>query len=207
MADVINGNEFGGEWGEHVNAWSSCSDADMQIIKFEELISNTQNAIKLLSEYLDIEVAGSSIPSFEDLQTVNPKFFKSGKKDSWKKEFSYEDNVLFWLKNYKQMMLYGYIDDMPGMFNDEEAVYLFRALSDENKYLQRKVKELRVDITKVVNDLALNFDSLKKALTGEHNRSDDLKLALDDKNKQLEAIYNSRRWKYSSYVMKMFGRD
>lgn len=206
LADVINGNVFGGEWGEHVEAWSGVTDSDFMVIKFEELISSTEKKIKALSEYLEIDAAGGRIPTFDELQKINPKFFKSGKSDSWRQRYSNEENVLFWMKNYKQMKMYGYYSDMPDIFKSEENIYIFRALSDENRYMQKTINKMQRDLSGIAEDMKLIIEPLKDYMSEERRKAGELEIELENKTKQLEAVYDTRRWRYISNILRIFGK-
>lgn len=135
LADVISGNVFGGLWGDHVASWSPATRPDCLLIRFENLISPDEKLLGALSEFLNSDRSNNDLPSFQELHEVNPKFFSTGKTDAWKQIFTPEEHMLFWLNNCKQMKAYGYTDDMPDIFENENDTLLFRALSYENRHI------------------------------------------------------------------------
>lgn len=110
LSDVIYGNTPFSSWGEHVKQWSA---TDKLLIKFENLTDNTSLILKDISNYLNIQPLNNKIPTFQELQKINPKFFRSGKKDTWKHHFSESQHLAFWLRNVNEMTDMGYTDHMP----------------------------------------------------------------------------------------------
>ena len=84
---------------------------------FETLIKEPIKYIEILSDFLQIKPTGDKIPTFEELKKINPKFFRSGKTNSWKDVYSDEEHISFWLRNYKEMMEYGYDYKKPKLLN------------------------------------------------------------------------------------------
>ena len=126
LLDIIAGDTQFGGWGEHVLAWAPCTRPDTLLVKFEELISDPLGQVDRISEFTGLEPVSDSLPTFEELHTTGPRFFRSGKTDSWKKVFSEYDHHAFWLRNYAQMIVCGYERDMPELFrrNPAPAAYL-----------------------------------------------------------------------------------
>jgi len=135
LSDVLYGDTPYGSWGEHVMQWK---DTPQLLIKFETLVDTPEKVIEQIGQYLDIEPKGGKIPTFEELQKINPKFFRSGKKDGWKSFFSKEDHLLFWVRNKEPMYLMGYSSDVP----EEVNSHAFDPLSDlfEKTYMLHKEK-------------------------------------------------------------------
>lgn len=114
LFDVLSGNTPFGSWGEHVRQWKSVGKL---LIKFEDLIEDPSRFYLKLSDYLGISPISNNLPTFEELHLINPRFFRNGKKDSWKKKFSEKENIMFWKNNFEEMINLGYTDDMPSSFN------------------------------------------------------------------------------------------
>jgi len=108
LIDVISGNINFGSWGDHVQAWDPLNRPNTLLIKFEELTQDPTSQLASISRFLEVKPISDSIPTFEELQKINPKFFRSGKKDSWKEVYTEDDHLVFWLLHHKPMLAYGY---------------------------------------------------------------------------------------------------
>lgn len=136
LLDIIYGKVAFGGWGKHVKAWDPVNREGTLLIKFEDLIERPQEYISQLADLLGVSPSKGDVPTFAELQQVNPKFFMSGKKNSWKSRFSEEEHLAFWMKNYSAMVAHGYEEDMPPVFIDNRSVAcLLERLSEENSYL------------------------------------------------------------------------
>jgi len=139
LADVIYGNVPFGSWSRHLQAWDPDKRRNTLLLRFEDLVGNTPEAIGRLSGFLGVAPAGGSVPSFEELHAINPRFFRSGRKDSWKSAFSQDEQAAFLLRHYSAMVRYGYTGDLPDVFRNPEDSVLFRQLSREVDYLQESI--------------------------------------------------------------------
>jgi hypothetical protein len=130
LIDVIEGNTFVGKWSDHVSSWDPYKRENTLLVKFEELIQEPVKFIEVLSEFLKLMPIGEKIPTFEELKKINPKFFRSGKTDAWKQEYTQEEHILFWLLNGAVMYEHGYDTDIPlvdrKIFNDLTINFLQR---------------------------------------------------------------------------------
>lgn len=113
---IICGKVVYGGWGRHVKRWNPKHRLNTIYIRFEDIILDKEKHIDIISKFLNITPRSSSYPSFEQLNAINPKFFRSGKTDSWKKEFGLLDHWIFWLVNKEIMYSYGYINMAPFLF-------------------------------------------------------------------------------------------
>lgn len=113
LLDTIYGNTFVGAWGEHVTSWNPKNRKNTLCIKFEEITKDPVKFINILSEFLNLKPIGDTVPSFEELKEINPKFFRSGKINSWEDIYTQEEHFSFWLKNYQVMDEYGYVYSRP----------------------------------------------------------------------------------------------
>lgn len=128
LKDVIYGNTLFGSWGQHVMQWSHIEN--QLLIKFEELTKDPTSQLEKIANYLQITPIDAKIPSFNELQEINPTFFRSGKKDSWKKVYSEQEHLAFWLRNYEAMLKFGYNTDIPQEVQ-ESSFQTYRALFEE----------------------------------------------------------------------------
>lgn len=137
LTDVIYGNTPFKGWGEHVMQWSHLND--YLLIKFEEFTSDPSSQLKKIADYLNIQPISHTIPTFNELQKINPTFFRSGKKDSWKSVFTENEHLAFWLRNYEPMLKFGYDTHIPEAVN-EDTFQTYRTLfTKEIKALQNNL--------------------------------------------------------------------
>ncbi len=194
LSDVICGNTPFGYWGEHVNQWQS---VDKLLIKFEDLIDNPSLKLRDISKYLNIKSLDNKIPTFEELQKVNPKFFRSGKKDSWKEHFSESDHLAFWLQNADEMIAMNYTDGIPKEVNNDTFQTFALIFKKENKMLVAS----RINEGEVVQKL--NFYRKTYNRMNAENQKQQLQLnkcSAECQEKQLviDDIYSSKKYKLAS---------
>lgn len=86
-----------GNWSEHLIYWTSLDD--IVIVKYEDLLENTQEELKKILQKLDINVTEEKLKQtienqsfakkkkafIEKGDTKNASFMRSGKKESWRK--------------------------------------------------------------------------------------------------------------------------
>ena len=129
--DVIEGNLFRGNWGEHVREWKPNQDKNIFLIKFEDLIEKPESYIDKLSNFIGIKkLQNINIPTFKELKKINPKFFRSGKKKSWKSKFTEQEHIKFWVLNYDEMLTYGYNNNIPKVFQNSEQLDFFKIIRE-----------------------------------------------------------------------------
>ncbi len=120
LDDVIEGKSFVGKWGEHVAAWDPLNRPNTLPVFFEKLVDDPLAFIAEISDFTGQKPIGNDIPSFETLQKINPVFFRSGKKDSWKEAYTQSQLEHFWKLNHKQMIAFGYTDMLPKAYSQDE---------------------------------------------------------------------------------------
>ena len=130
-----------GTWSHHVDAWDPKHRKNTLLIYFEKLVDDPTKYLKAISDFTGIQPVGSRIPTFEELQKINPKFFRSGKKDSWKTQYSQADQIVFWLAHGKQMSAYGYINDRPDLHGNKTLIELQNQHSLEKRSYPQETGE------------------------------------------------------------------
>jgi hypothetical protein len=141
IVDVVCGNTFVGMWCDHISSWEAHRRKETLLIKFEDLIEEPEMFIDKISVFLDKKPIGKKIPTFNDLNAINPKFFRSGRKNSWEDEYSDAEHTAFWIKNYSQMVKYNYTYKIPDMFN-KHAKLLLKGTSIINHYAEQEKKAI-----------------------------------------------------------------
>lgn len=143
LIDTIYGNTFIGSWGEHVKSWDPKNRKNTLLVKFETLIKEPIKYIEILSDFLQIKPTGDKIPTFEELKKINPKFFRSGKTNSWEDIYSEEEHISFWLKNYKEMMEYGYDYKKLKLLNGTNDNIFLKEIINQHSYIMKLIKETK----------------------------------------------------------------
>jgi hypothetical protein len=78
------------------------------LIKYEDLVADWQAVTRSLGEFIGRRPVSLEVPSFAELKQIDPKFYRSGRIDSWKSAFSDEHLELFWCLHGEQMQRHGY---------------------------------------------------------------------------------------------------
>jgi len=118
LVDFIEGNNKVGSWSEHVEKWSAIDKENILLIPFDELVGAPLDVVPKIASFIGKEPLNSSLPDFEDLHRINPKFFKSGINRSYKELFSAEEHLLFWKLHHTQMIRFNFINDIPERFKN-----------------------------------------------------------------------------------------
>lgn len=95
VTDVVAGLVTFGSWGDHAKAWNPRSRPNTLVIRFEQLIADPVRFLPTIANFLGILPVNRRIPTFEELHSIAPKFFRSGRTDSWHSLFSQDDLGLF----------------------------------------------------------------------------------------------------------------
>ena len=168
LADVLYGNIPFGTWGEHVRQWAG---VDKLVIHFETLTKDPSSMISSISKYLDIQTVNDKIPTFDELNKINPKFFNSGKTDSWKTHYTKDEHLFFWASNINEMLLMGYKNDMPeeieGSIIRVDAAQLEKHIQSLRDTFRIKADSVRISLTKQLENkqqeiVRLNAENKKK---------------------------------------------
>lgn len=96
---LSSNSKYYNNWSENVTQWMN-RDGLTFLIKFENLIENPLDSIATAMQALPIEnhnfKINASLPSFEELHTQWPDFFRQGKSGGWQTKMSQELQDLFW---------------------------------------------------------------------------------------------------------------
>jgi hypothetical protein len=71
-------------------------------------VDSPLSSVEDISKFFGINTVADKIPTFDELQKINPKFFRSGKKDSWRETVTVEQKKIFWEKNFLSMIDFDY---------------------------------------------------------------------------------------------------
>jgi hypothetical protein len=108
---IISSHKNYGGWSENVEQWM-IRDRLTHLIKFEDLITDPFNQIESAIEALNIQndfpQKNDNVPSFEELHSKWPQFFRKGQTGEWKQKMDRELQDIFWKHHSKVMQQLGY---------------------------------------------------------------------------------------------------
>jgi len=101
----------GSRWTLLNREWINRTDALTSIVRFEDLVKDPITCIQqtLKNIGVDFPQNGRSIPSFEELHALHPKFFRSGQSGTWQTVINEELNNKFWETDGQMMNQLGYL--------------------------------------------------------------------------------------------------
>lgn len=189
--------DFGG-WSNHVLAWNPQERPNTLLLRFEELITDPGEHVRRIADFLELEPAVESLPSFDDLHRANPKFFRSGQTSSWIRVFDPDTHCLFWLLHHEAMTKYGYTDHIP------EVLQPWLALRDQD------VPSHPTDVVATLGELAAKCTRLpseqlrerRHELHSQRREVHRLRTRLEEQTRDLEELRahlahlrSSRSWR------------
>jgi hypothetical protein len=108
LRDVICGRVGFGSWGRHLAQWNPQRRPNTLLLRFEQLTADPVAQIERIGAFLGIDPVLRRVPTFEELHRTAPKFFRSGRLDSWKTLFTERDHSLLWDLHGDEMRAFGY---------------------------------------------------------------------------------------------------
>jgi len=196
LKDIIYGNTFVSSWGEHVASWNPKNRDNTLLIKFEELIKDPSLFIEQISHFLEKQPVNGEIPTFEELKQINPKFFRSGKTNSWEDIYTEEEHIAFWMAHYPQMIEYGYDYKVPKTLLDNSNMNFFLELTNQNTYIMKLLldnKQLQdkekivQEKEKIIQEKNRQLQDKELHIQTQSKDKQDLQIQLQEQQKRLEA--------------------
>jgi FkbM family methyltransferase len=105
---VTCGDDLFGNWGDHALSWMEHPSEKLLMLKFEDVITDYNEALNKIASFLEIAPIRTDRISFERLHSINSNFFRKGKKSSWQDLFDDTRHALFWIMNHQTMSLLNY---------------------------------------------------------------------------------------------------
>jgi hypothetical protein len=110
---ILEANSPYSTWSGNVEAW--LARPNTVVVRFEDLVTEpgpvADHIIRGMG--LGARVESDLIPTFGELQSVDPQFFRKGKRGEWQEVFTPELYDLFWEHNGATMAKFGYPDLPP----------------------------------------------------------------------------------------------
>ena len=113
---IETAGSFGG-WSQNVDAWTK-RDAPTVVVRFENLIADPINEVRRALRAIGIntpELAAGTIPTFRELQSIEPLFFRKGRVGGWRDEMPEDLHLLFWRRHGHVMRSLGYSEGEPSL--------------------------------------------------------------------------------------------
>ncbi|MGC1272993.1 MAG: sulfotransferase domain-containing protein, partial [Planctomycetaceae bacterium] len=108
LTDVLHGRVGFGSWGRHLAVWDPCHRPNTLLLRFESLTANPIAQVERIAAFLGVSPVGNRVPTFDELRCRAPRFFRSGRTDSWKSLFTEADHAAFWDLHGDEMRAFGY---------------------------------------------------------------------------------------------------
>ncbi|WP_289018906.1 sulfotransferase domain-containing protein [Desulfobacter postgatei] len=145
--DILCGQDrFVLPWNQHIHSWKKSAHDNVLFLKFEDLLSDINSALKKISDFLKIQPIRTDIISFDKLHTINPDFFRKGQKKSWQDLFDDTRHALFWILNHEAMNMLGYD-------NEPHPVCEALMISCQNEKVRTEIQNTSVDHLKYFDNL------------------------------------------------------
>ncbi len=170
--ELIAGTRFAPSWGSHVEDWLAHGAGNVTVIRFEYMIAEPLATIRGIATEIEATVKDECIPGFQELNEMNPKFYSSGRTDTWYESWSGEEEGFFWYKNGRVMEKYGYRRVTPDGSQGDLSVEM--AINHEfNALRSALLQEMRRSTNMLLSGLREEYTkSLREHLEGVQNRDE-----------------------------------
>ncbi|MEZ8474686.1 sulfotransferase domain-containing protein [Vibrio cyclitrophicus] len=163
LSDVIVGNVSFGSWGEHVQKWSLYSQkSSFLLLKFESLMDDFDDSIKNINHFINSEGDNASdvnsVPSFSELNSQYPDFFRSGQKSSWQEKYTNSQQVAFNQLFRKELLSMGYAAPL---FESEDVLKYSTTLQVKN--INTEVMEIKKMTQQQLSNLQGSIHNLERS--------------------------------------------
>lgn len=197
--DVATGNVPFGTWSDHVKIWRTQPSSKVLFLNFEELTKNPDQQAEVIGKFLGLPVLNKPIPGFEDLQKIEPQFFRTGANAKRRKENlktrTKAENYLFWLFNQESMASEGFGDDTPWSLRTGSKKKLFSEIRDfikslivsmneNDQSLSEQILEGRQVIhnrNKIINARNAHIEEVKQLIYAKQTSIEEKQKVIDQK--------------------------
>lgn len=111
MEDIIVGATPPGPWCEHVRSWRPAERANTLLLRFEDMKSSPESAIKAIADFIGKQPLRTSLAPFDKLQSSRPDFFRTGSNQKNLDELSGAQKALISMVNADVMREFDYAPD------------------------------------------------------------------------------------------------
>jgi hypothetical protein len=75
---VIEGRVYAGSWSDHFASWGPLERPNTLFLRYEDIVQDSDSLIRQLGEFCRVAPGSTRPPSFEELHTLHPDFFRIG---------------------------------------------------------------------------------------------------------------------------------
>jgi hypothetical protein len=138
LTEVIAGACQFGSWSEHFLAWRPKTRPNTLFLRYEDLIKRPEEIIGSLAALLKREPGKGRLPSFEELKTRSPAFFRRGDNKDFLSQWTPSQMALFNRLHGAVMEELGYpLAETPQKVTDTEEELARSAARLHRQYLER----------------------------------------------------------------------
>ena len=204
-----------GSWSAHLKAWNPLHRKNTLLIKFEDLIENTEKKVDQIGDFLNVSPMQHSIPTFENLHDINPNFFFSGTTEAWKSIMTPEIEAGYWMLHGDMLETFGYqpsntmgdakllikLIEVAGQEREEHRKLEIQRSQQFGQEKSNEIVNLRSVITnqrenleaknKQVKDLKSTLENKIKKITDLQSLIEEQKKEILEKNSEIQELNDS----------------
>ena len=109
--DIIRGNCLFGDWSSHLRAWEPVRRPNTLLMRYEDVCTDHAAAIQAIGDFIGRAPKALELPDWGAYKAANPKFFRAGKRETWRQSLTEADLAIFWHFHGQAMLDYGYLPD------------------------------------------------------------------------------------------------
>ncbi|MBE9007104.1 sulfotransferase domain-containing protein [Fortiea sp. LEGE XX443] len=216
LLELILGDDIFGDWSSHFFKWNPFHRNSTLVIRYEDLLNNSELEIKKISNFISIENPTKQWENpFDKLNELEPSFFRRGNKD-WNPDIHWTQLIeqLFWNKHSHLMENLGYKPlNSQTDFSDISESFVMNLFSEQILKLIDKKKAVLADLQQYQLLLQQNQAALEKsqaALEKSKTQMQQTQVELNGTKWQvqqlqaeLEGVKSSKFWKLRTQWFKL----
>ncbi|GJL92364.1 MAG: hypothetical protein DHS20C04_20230 [Hyphococcus sp.] len=169
LEDVAFGATGFGPWAAHLDAWRPKKRPDTLFLRYEDITAAPEDAVMKVSAFLKKKPLRSEPPSFANLKSANPDFFRTGSNTKNIAELSPDQDALISYLFAAHMRDYGYAAPEVTDVNAVKAkIAAFASAAFKEKQALRHISLRQETLTQKV-------ESLRDKLERSHAKNADLR--------------------------------
>ena len=111
IPQLIDGQSFGSDWSSNLDAWHPLDRPHTLFLRYEEILSEPDRIIALISDFLKMPVVAAWQNPFERQKELLPTFFRTASDQANLAEWTADDLHVLWERHCDWMSRLGYGDD------------------------------------------------------------------------------------------------
>jgi len=200
LNEIISGCFGYGSWSEHVRQWNPSERQNTFLIRFEDLIAEPEKTLYNIADFINMPIKEVNVPSFEELHKRGPKFFRSGKTDSWKEDYSEMEHLYFWMISQKEMEKYSYNNEKPKFIDNSDYSVGTKLLFELIATMNTKQLLQNSNIKDELKDKDGVIANQKKQIEKNQDELKDKDRVIANQKKEIDDIYKSKKWRLVNFL-------